>query len=193
MSLGLKLKKRKLVKVDNGNISQERIFISVYQDVKLSDEELKSLSLDFDIPFSYTIMDKTTENSEEERFITLLLDDLEQHKDKKDVFLLLTADDSKDNIYANSNLKQAKNIFFYVRDFKDGRVFSLIRQIRKINQSADILVGGEFGLDQASYYHSLGASGFVVDDDKVDILLHTLTDLKSAQQGISAHSLPMFR
>lgn len=111
--------------------------------------------------------------------------------------VLLTADTTADelDLLIKNHLLEIKSVYFYVADFKDGRVFSLIKYLR--NQGYDkqnaIYVCGEFGLDQANYFVKSGANGFVVSDDKVATLKHTLTDLQTGHFGQSANSLPMFR
>lgn len=112
---------------------------------------------------------------------------------KADDYLLLTADDSVACVQAVLDVANLKNVVMYVQDFKDGRVFSLIRQIRQINLQANIIIAGEYGLDQSSYFVKAGASGFLVSDDKIQTLKHTLGDLKTAQSPKSLQALPMFR
>ncbi|MDO4441190.1 MAG: DUF934 domain-containing protein [Moraxella sp.] len=107
--------------------------------------------------------------------------------------LLLTADNTIDEI--KDVLDEALiNLFVvHVSDFKDGRVFSLVRQLRQLSEQAEIVIAGEFGLDQAAYFHKSGANAFAVAPERVDTLKNTLDDLKTAHAGTSASALPMFR
>lgn len=108
--------------------------------------------------------------------------------------VLLTADNTPDDIdVLKPYFATLQAVYFYVADFKDGRVFSLVKHLRNQGFDADIYIAGEFGLDQANYFVKSGASGFIVNDDKIDTLKHTLKDLKSAHFGQSVSALPMFR
>ena len=42
----------------------------------------------------------------------------------------------------------------------DGRIFSLIRHTRHQGFQGEIIVGGEFALDQANYFVKSGATAF---------------------------------
>lgn len=107
--------------------------------------------------------------------------------------LLLTADNAIDEV--KEVLEEALvNLFVvYVSDFKDGRVFSLVRQLRQLSEQAEIVIAGEFGLDQAAYFYKSGANAFAVASERISTLKNTLNDLKTAHAGISAGALPMFR
>ncbi|WP_323842695.1 DUF934 domain-containing protein [Moraxella sp. Pampa] len=106
--------------------------------------------------------------------------------------LLLTANDTIETVKAVLNQTSIKLFVVYVLDFKDGRVFSLVRQLRQLDTQARIIVAGEFGLDQASYFYKSGADGFVVSPERITLLKSTLNDLKTAHAGTSANALPMF-
>ncbi|OOR90694.1 hypothetical protein B0181_04550 [Moraxella caviae] len=107
--------------------------------------------------------------------------------------VLLTADSTIEDV-ENITDQALVNLFvIHVANFVDGRVFSLVRQIRALRAHAEILIAGEFGLDQAAYFYKSGANGFIVHEPKIDTLKHTLADLKTAHQGTSAAALPMFR
>lgn len=107
--------------------------------------------------------------------------------------LLVTADNTIKEI--ESVLDEALiNLFVvHVADFKDGRVFSLVRQLRQLREHAEIIIAGEFGLDQASYFYKSGANAFAVRPELVTTLKTTLHDLKTAHAGTTADALPMFR
>ncbi|AKG19781.1 hypothetical protein AAX09_05495 [Moraxella bovoculi] len=107
--------------------------------------------------------------------------------------LLVTADNTIKEI--ESVLDEALiNLFVvYVADFKDGRVFSLVRQLRQLREHAEIIIAGEFGLDQASYFYKSGANAFAVRPELVTTLKTTLHDLKTAHAGTASDALPMFR
>ncbi|WFF39383.1 DUF934 domain-containing protein [Moraxella nasibovis] len=107
--------------------------------------------------------------------------------------LLLTADSTVSEVQAVLDQALVNLFVIYVADFKDGRVFSLVRQLRKISEQAEIIIAGEFGVDQAAYFYKSGANGFAVSSDKVVTLKSTLDDLKTAHAGTSAGALPMFR
>lgn len=170
-----------LLKTDitQNNISDLRLYAP-----NLSDDEKTALSEQIALPLS----DDRVKN--DNGIIAILPKDFTD--EQSDEYLLLTADDNEDELAEHLDIKKLTNILIYVKDFKDGRVFSLIRQIRQVNTSATIIVSGEFGLDQSSYFVKSGATGFVVDDDKVDTLKHTLSDLKSAYNGQSVRALPIF-
>ncbi|MDO4427174.1 MAG: DUF934 domain-containing protein [Moraxella sp.] len=108
------------------------------------------------------------------------------------VSLLLTADDTADELSAIIAKQPIANVVIYVADFKDGRVFSLVRGLRLAGFAQDILVAGKFGFDQASYFYKSGVSGFVIAEDKLELLSHTLGDLKTAYEGRSVKRLPLF-
>lgn len=84
-------------------------------------------------------------------------------------------------------------VLFNVADFKDGRIFSLIKHLRHQGYQSDIYVGGDFALDQANYFIKSGITGFIVADDKLTTLKQTLSDLQTGHLGSSANALPMFR
>ena len=52
----------------------------------------------------------------------------------------------------------------------DGRIFSLIRHTRHQGFQGEIIVGGEFALDQANYFVKSGATAFLVDETNVETL-----------------------
>lgn len=108
------------------------------------------------------------------------------------VSLLLTADSTVDELCAIIAKQPIANAVVYVADFKDGRVFSLVRGLRLAGFAQDILIAGKFGFDQASYFYKSGASGFVIAEEKFELLSHTLGDLKSAYEGRSVSRLPLF-
>lgn len=107
--------------------------------------------------------------------------------------LLLTADSTTEEVQSVLDTAPITVFVVYVADFKDGRVFSLVRQLNKLCEQAKIIIAGEFGLDQASYFYKSGANAFVVPVDKVATLKSTLSDLQTAHTGTSANALPMFR
>lgn len=151
----------------------------------ISDDEKTVLSQSIDLTISDILI-----NTETAIIAILARDYRDNHLD---YHVLLTVDDNENELAQVLDISLLKNILIYVKDFKDGRVFSLIRQIRKINNHAMIIVVGAFGLDQSSYFIKLGANGFIVNDDKVDTLILTLNDLKTAQSRLSVNALPMFR
>lgn len=103
----------------------------------------------------------------------------------------LTADTTPDEI--ESAVADAPNsLLFNLADFKDGRVFSLIRHARHKGYTGEIIVAGEFALDQANYFVKSGADAFVVADEQVATLNKTLTDLATGYNGESVNRLPLF-
>ncbi|MCL1623467.1 DUF934 domain-containing protein [Moraxella sp. Tifton1] len=106
--------------------------------------------------------------------------------------ILLTADNTTDEIDELLKKPIDKAVFF-VKDFKDGRTFSLIRYLINKGFDKEIYLLGNYGLDQANYYLKSGATGFFVKDEQLDTLLKTLSDLKSGHFGQSAKALPMFQ
>lgn len=118
-----------------------------------------------------------------------------QPNDKNDHHAQITADTSIDelNQYFPKHNDQIRLLVVCVADFKDGRTFSLIRHLRNLNYQNAIIVAGNYGLDQAGYYHKSGATGFLVSSKQLDTLLTTLNDLKSGHLGKSVNSLPMFQ
>nr|WP_315042660.1 DUF934 domain-containing protein [uncultured Moraxella sp.] len=131
---------------------------------------------------------------------TLVLNVLSDEIDDNANGLLLTADDSfaqvQTVLQTHQSANALPNIVIYQKVFSDGRVFSLIRQLRKHGFDGNIFIAGNFGHDQTAYFSNAGVSAFVVADDDValaQIVLKTLNDLASAHHGTSANSLPMFR
>lgn len=57
----------------------------------------------------------------------------------------------------------------------------------------NIYVAGSFGLDQANYFIKSGANGFMISNDKIQILKKTICDLQTGHLGDSAGELPIFR
>lgn len=106
--------------------------------------------------------------------------------------VLFTADNTPDEIDELVQ-KPIESLVFFVKDFKDGRTFSLIRYLRNKGFDKEIYVLGNYGLDQANYYLKSGASGFFVKEEQLDTLLKTLEDLKSGHFGQSVAGLPMFQ
>lgn len=105
--------------------------------------------------------------------------------------VLLSADNHLSDL---DNLpKSVQTVIFYVADFKDGRVFSLVRHLKQTGFKGDIWIAGEFSLDQSGYFYKSGATGFIVQDNQLATLKNTLADLKTAHFGQSVNSLPMFR
>lgn len=111
--------------------------------------------------------------------------------DEAVVSAALNADTTPDEIEAIV-AALPKSLLFYLADFKDGRVFSLIRHARHKGYIGEIIVAGEFALDQANYFVKSGADAFVVADDQVATLSKTLTDLATGYNGESVNRLPLF-
>lgn len=172
----------KLIVLKNDVTSQGLSDVFLY-DPNMSDDEKTALSQSIDLTISDTLT-----NTENVINAILAKDYQDSHLD---YHILLTADDNE--LAQSLDINTLKNILIYVKNFKDGRVFSLIRQLRKINTHAMIIVGGAFGLDQSSYFAKSGVNGFIVNDNKVDTLILTLNDLKTAQSRQSVNALPMFR
>lgn len=177
-------KKMKLIVLKNDVTSQDLSDVVLYTP-NMSDDEKMVLSQSIDLTISDTLA-----NTENVINAILPKDYQDSHLD---YHLFLTADDNDNELAQSLDINTLKNILIYVKDFKDGRVFSLIRQLRKINDHAMIIVGGAFGLDQSSYFVKSGANGFIVNDNKVGTLILTLNDLKTAQSRQSVNALPMFR
>ncbi|MDO5650508.1 MAG: DUF934 domain-containing protein [Moraxella sp.] len=133
---------------------------------------------------------KKTDDITQAGIVLVSYDDFMQLSDtqKTTVYLLLTADD----IGRHLELSHLNGIVIYITDFKDGRVFSLVRHIRQVSD-VNIIIAGEFGIDQAAYFYKSGANGFIIDDNQIETIKNTLNDLKTAHFGQSASSLPMFR
>lgn len=172
----------KRIDFKHGNISQSDVLDIVLLANHLSDDEKTALSENVDLPLVDGIAD--------DKITAVLAKDFANYENS---YLLLTADDNEDELSQILDIKRIQNILVYVKDFKDGRVFSLIRQIRKTNETADIIVSGKFGLDQSNYFVKSGANAFIVADDKIETLIRTLNDLSTAQSRQSVSSLPMFR
>ncbi|MDO4450774.1 MAG: DUF934 domain-containing protein [Moraxella sp.] len=122
----------------------------------------------------------------------VLFDELENFNQECHT-VILTADNSSNDIEKLVNDFGFYDIIFFVQDFKDGRTFSLIRYLRNLSFFGSIYLLGNYGLDQAGYYFKSGATGFFVKDEQLDTLLKTLDDLKSGHFGQSAKALPMFQ
>lgn len=106
---------------------------------------------------------------------------------------LFTADNSLDELEVFVNTHQGYDVVFFVADFKDGRTFSLVRHLKNMGFNGRIFVLGNYGLDQAGYYHKSGATGFFVQDGQLDTITKTLNDLKTGHFGNSVNKLPMFQ
>ncbi|WP_294035411.1 DUF934 domain-containing protein [uncultured Moraxella sp.] len=103
----------------------------------------------------------------------------------------LTADTTPDEI-DSAVADTPSSLLFNLADFKDGRVFSLIRHARHKGYTGEIIIAGEFALDQANYFVKSGATAFVVADEKVATLTKTLSDLATGYNGESVNRLPLF-
>ncbi len=103
----------------------------------------------------------------------------------------LTADTTPDEI-ESAVADTPSSLLFNLADFKDGRVFSLIRHARHKGFAGEITVTGEFALDQANYFVKSGATAFVVADEQVATLTKTLSDLATGYNGESVNRLPLF-
>ena len=57
-------------------------------------------------------------------------------------------------------------VLIEVPAFTDGKVFSLSKQLRYLGFTGDIIVSGNFIVDQVGYLSQCGVSTFVVNDDK---------------------------
>lgn len=108
-----------------------------------------------------------------------------------DLSQALTADATPDDIEAA--IADQERLVFVVANFMDGRVFSLIRHARHHGFQGEIIVGGEFALDQANYFVKSGATAFLVNEANVETLTKTLQDLATGYDGESVNRLPLFR
>lgn len=102
----------------------------------------------------------------------------------------LTADNTLEDITAA--IGEQSVLVFHVSNFADGRVFSLIRHARHQGFTGEIVVAGDFALDQANYFVKSGATAFLVTQDKVATLCKTLQDLATGYDGESVSRLPLF-
>lgn len=107
-----------------------------------------------------------------------------------DLSQALTADATPDDIEAA--IADQERLVFVVANFMDGRVFSLIRHARHQGFQGEIIVGGEFALDQANYFVKSGATAFLVDETNVETLTKTLQDLATGYDGKAVSHLPLF-
>ena len=167
-----------LVKFDNQEITQQPLNLSLL--TNKSDELAENPLVQF------------IANHQAENAIHLALFDEFDNFTNQTQNILLTADNTPDEIDELVKKSLDKAIFF-VKDFKDGRTFSLIRYLRNKGFDKEIYVLGNYGLDQANYYLKSGATGFFVKDEQLDTLLKTLNDLKSGHFGNSVNKLPMFQ
>lgn len=169
-----------LVKFDNQKITQTQINVCL---LTHKESELQENAV-----FNFIENNKQTANILK---TVVLLDELSNfHQECHTV--VLTADNLPNDIEKLVNAFELDDIVFFVQDFKDGRTFSLIRHLRNKGFDGDIYLLGNYGLDQAGYYHKSGATGFFVKDEQLDTILKTLQDLQSAHFGQSAKALPMF-
>lgn len=130
-------KKMKLIVLKNDVTSQDLSDVVLYNP-NMSDDEKMALSQSIDLTISDTLA-----NTENVINAVLSKDYQDSHLD---YHLFLTADDNDNELAQSLDIKTLKNILIYVKDFKDGRVFSLIRQLRKINDHAMIIVAVRLGL-----------------------------------------------
>lgn len=105
---------------------------------------------------------------------------------------LLSADATIDEIEQLSS-GEAQTLAFLVSDFRDGRTFSLVRHARHQGFGGEIVIIGDFALDQANYFVKSGVDAFIVPTDQVATLTNTLQDLASAYHGDVVSALPLFR
>lgn len=87
--------------------------------------------------------------------------------------------------------EQFLTIGFYIHDFKDGRVFSLINQL-KTKYPHNSLICGHYSTEQVAYFYKLGVTYFIADTAKAQVIKHTIYDLSSSYNGQKADRLPMF-
>lgn len=57
-------------------------------------------------------------------------------------------------------------VLIEVPAFTDGKVFSLSKQLRYLGFTGDIIVSGNFIVDQVGYLSQCGVSTFIVNDEK---------------------------
>ena len=107
-----------------------------------------------------------------------------------DLSQALTADTTPNDI--ESAIAHQNCLIFLVANFMDGRIFSLIRHTRHLGFQGEIIVGGEFALDQANYFVKSGATAFLVDETNVETLIKTLQDLATGYDGKAVSHLPLF-
>lgn len=170
-----------LVEFENKEITQTQVNVSL---LTHKESELQENAV-----FGFIENNKQTAN-----FLKniVLFDELESFNQECHT-VILTADNSPNDIEKLVNDFGFYDIVFFVQDFKDGRTFSLIRHLRNLSFFGSIYLLGNYGLDQANYYLKSGATGFFVKDEQLDTLLKTLDDLKSGHFGQSAKALPMFQ
>ncbi|MFB6349717.1 DUF934 domain-containing protein [Moraxella sp. ZJ142] len=102
----------------------------------------------------------------------------------------LTADSTPDDI--ETAIKADAPLLFSVANFMDGRVFSLVRHARHKGFGGEIIIAGDFALDQANYFVKSGVDAFLVDAEQVPTLTKTLQDLATGYDGESVSRLPLF-
>ena len=84
-------------------------------------------------------------------------------------------------------------LFFWLLTLWTVVFFSLIRHTRHQGFQGEIIVGGEFALDQANYFVKSGATAFLVDETNVETLTKkTLQDLATGYDGKAVSHLPLF-
>lgn len=133
------------------------------------------------------------DNSQVDRAIVLsFLDEFDDFSHETGDIILM-ADNSLDELDNFLLSKEIDRAVFFVKDFKDGRTFSLIRYLRNKGFDKEIYVLGNYGLDQANYYIKSGATGFFIKEEQLETLLKTLEDLKSGHFGNSVNQLPIFQ
>lgn len=108
-----------------------------------------------------------------------------------DAYPILNADSTTNQI-ADTLKNKPEVLVFDVRDFRDGRVFSLVRHARHLGFDGEIYVQGSFALDQANYFVKSGVDAFLVEENCVPTLQKTLQDLASAYDGCLIGRLPLF-
>lgn len=177
----------------------------------LTDDTLPENSNDFQLPTlnEAQFLDKHSQNAQSQNMhnqdaqnqdtqnqdtqnpiITATPNIIMRHLDKN-LSLLLDADNQLNDIQALLN--HIHHCIVYVKDFKDGRIFSLIRQIHQSDHRTKIWICGQYSADQVAYLSKIGVSAFVADDDKLTTIQKTIDDLQTASHGASANELPMFR
>ncbi|USZ15053.1 DUF934 domain-containing protein [Moraxella sp. FZLJ2107] len=110
---------------------------------------------------------------------------------EEELVAALSADTTPDEIESAVQAAPA-SLLFNLADFKDGRVFSLIRHARHKGFAGEIIVAGDFALDQANYFVKSGATAFLVEEAKLATLTKTLQDLATGYDGETISRLPLF-
>lgn len=73
-----------------------------------------------------------------------------------------------------SDITTQQTIAIDVPNFMDGRAFSMVKRLRAQGHQGDIIICGDYLLDQLDYYIRVGATGFTTDHHNAQSIIDNL-------------------